>query len=144
MKQVQKLLGKWRQTGRQESECAFLNSPFPEGFLWVHQRPLGFPGKPAKSPISAAHGTGPIRNPLPRLDLFLSWMFKLRSSVWDVMKPRCSSLHRFLPAPLGQLSASCWGSPLLPETLSLPCHLLRLIRDLGKSLRSSWAEVPCS
>lgn len=68
---------------------------------------------------------------------FLGLVFELRPSTWDVMKTHCSSLHKFLPAPLGQLPASCWGSPLLPEALSLPCHLLHLIRDLSKSLGSS-------
>lgn len=73
--------------------------------------------------------------------MFLGRVLKLRSKIWDVTKTHCSSLQRFLPAPLGQIPVSCWTSLLLPESLSLSCHLPHHIRDLGKSLGCCWAEA---
>lgn len=104
LKKAQKLLGKSRQTSRQQSERAFLNPPFLGGLLRVHRRPSGLPGEPPESPISAAQGTAPVHNPLPCPDLSPGCVTELPSRVWDAMKTHCSS---------------CTGSFLLPLASSL-------------------------
>lgn len=120
----------WGSGGRpSEPESAFLSSSFPRGFLWVHQRPLGLPGEPTDSPISAALGIIPIHNLLPPPDVLLRCCLsydKAYALSWKPTAPPCtdsfllplaSSLHHtgdphssLKPSPFPTTFSTAWGN----------------------------------